>query len=131
MKQPVDFLKLAAPLKTAKHTGEYSNLIRERLLEIPDIREHFRLSIEVTSLACNLVENLHRKRNLPGVKHIDKAEIVVSVLDGIFEYTALEKQTIHGQIEYLHQNGQIQQVSSTRICCENAVSLVLKIFLGL
>ena len=91
-----------------KYRGILRGIADKLIAEIPDL-SGVRLSPVLTSLVENTVENVIEKGN----KHqIDNMQLVVDVLDEIFELTEEEKQPLSMQIDFLFDNGNIKRLSN-------------------
>jgi len=83
------------------------NVLVTKIKEIPKF-EQLKLSIELTLLCCNIVENSVKKKT-----KVDKEKLVVDSLTEIFSLQEPEQNTIKDHIEFLHTNKKIVKVDET------------------
>ena len=123
-------VKAHGGLKASCKSEEIKATVVHRLNEIPNIRTDWRLSPEVTQLACSIVEAMVRKKNKGGSAHIDKKGVVLSALDQVFKCSDEEKAALDKQVEYICEQGLIEVISAGSVLCTCLSRYVLNHFLG-
>jgi hypothetical protein len=92
------------------HTA-YVNLKKNVVNKITDVipeLNKLRLNQELTTITCNIIENLYFKKNTCG---IDKKILTIDILDELFRYDDHEKDIIEKQIQYAYDNNLIFRIS--------------------
>jgi hypothetical protein len=79
--------------------------ITEIIKEVPN-HQDLKNDPELLLLICNLVENFFYTRNK---NKIDKRDIVICILDDLYNITDEEKTVYEQQIQFLHNNNQIKK----------------------
>jgi hypothetical protein len=87
--------------------------------------EDLRGDPELILLVCNLVENLLGKNKFK----IDKKELVIAILDKVYNLTDEEKQQLDIQVQFLYDNGKIQKVSWVKLAMHYTTDWVFRKFL--
>jgi hypothetical protein len=82
--------------------------------EIPDLKSEFHLSIAVTLIVANLIEDLIQNNSK---YKIDKKALTICILTDIFELTPKEELQIVDQIDFLHESNQIRRSSRLGSIC--------------
>jgi hypothetical protein len=103
-----DFLKLDRNLKKSIKIKQAADAIQEQIKALPNLQE-FKLSQELTSFLCSIIENLFKDKKK---YNVDKKQIVTDILKNIFGLNTNETEIIGKQIEFIHANNLIQQISS-------------------
>jgi hypothetical protein len=93
-------LPLRNSLKTHYEVESLIELIVGKLKHIPKIND-LRSSLELIHLVCELIENTVQSRNSKARKPVNKEELVIRILDQLFELTDLEKRVVSRHIQYL------------------------------
>lgn len=83
---------------------EIQAVVEEKIKALPNFNE-FRLNNEVILIACNCVENAVKKKD-----KIQKKELVLKILGGVFNYNPTDKKAVEDAIEYLYLNGKIKKI---------------------
>lgn len=92
-----------------KHNEVKSKIIT-RLQELNLIQPQYKLDTEFLKLVCNLVEYLVCKAD-----KINKKDLVINILQGIFELSEEDKITLCSNIEFLCGNKMIKKVSMYKL----------------
>jgi hypothetical protein len=100
----MDFVPYKRQLARVNLEKEISSVLEERVKALPNYIE-LRLNPEIILLACNLIENSVGKKD-----KIQKKEIVVKILSGIFNYSPADKKGVEDTVEFLHANKRIKRV---------------------
>jgi len=87
-----------------------SELIEKIKSEIPKLEE-LKLDPELTKYIVTVVEN---KINKQEAKEIDKYNLCITVLCGLFELNESETNFLYKQIKYLEHNKQIKKISTSK-----------------
>jgi hypothetical protein len=75
---------------------------------IPDL-EKIRLNQELTTIICNMVENIYYKRKITS---IDKKNLVIEILNELFTLSTEESKTIEQQIQFAFDNNLIYKITA-------------------
>lgn len=86
--------------------------ILERIGELKLVVESYRGNSEFILLISNLAEFLCKKKY-----GIDKKELVIEILNELFNLNTAERNTIQKNIQFLWNNGSIKNVSAFRLFC--------------
>jgi hypothetical protein len=97
-------IKLKRGLKTLGLEKKLFDTINERIHELPEYNT-LRLNVELILLVCNLVENGYSK----DIKK-NKKELVVKILNEIFQYNNTEVKQLDETIQFLFDTGKIKKV---------------------
>jgi hypothetical protein len=85
---------------------QLSDIIETRIKALPNYLEH-KLNPELILLACNLVENGVKDKN---VSKINKKSLVIKILQTVFTLNPAEIKQLDNVIEFLHSNKKIKLV---------------------
>jgi hypothetical protein len=80
----------------------------DKIGNIPNITK-LKSDIELILYLCNVVENIIKKND-----KINKKELVLNVLDGVFQLSDDEKRLISETIDFLSNNGKIKAVTLSK-----------------
>lgn len=86
--------------------NEVRTKIINRLNELGLTLPQYKMDNELLSLVCSLVEHLVVKKD-----KIEKRDLVINVLDCVFQLSDDDRKTIGNNIEFLHGNRMIKKVS--------------------
>lgn len=86
--------------------------ILERIVELKLNVESYRGNSEFILLITNLAEFLCKKKY-----KIDKKELVVEILNELFNLNSVERITVQKNIQFLWNNGSIKKVSAFYLFC--------------
>jgi len=111
------YVKLKNSLKHLDLEKQLVDNIDKRIKTLPEYQK-LRLNPELILLVCNLVENavFDKKKKKKKIIKIDKKELVIRVLDAIFDYAEPEKKIVDTQVEFFFTNGDIKKVSFFKKC---------------
>jgi hypothetical protein len=90
---------------------EIMDRVIERLTELKLADSKYKNSSDILLLICNLVEHLTRD------KKISKKEVVLNILDTLFNPTPDEILIFDEKIEFLHSNKAIKKLSRFYLFC--------------
>ncbi len=91
--------------------NEIRDKVIDRLTELKLVDAKYKNSSDILLLICNLVEHLSRD------KKISKKEIVLNILDTLFNPTPDERIIFDEKIEFLHSNKAIKKLSRFYLFC--------------
>jgi hypothetical protein len=114
----MDIIKPKNKLKTHLKLAEISKGIIDKIQSIPNYQE-LKNDLETLLYICTLVENEIKQTKS---KTINKKEIVLDILQKIFNLKSEEVTIISKHIEFLHINELIKKITD----CEKATSLIYK-----
>lgn len=100
--------------------NEITDKVIERLTELKLADTKYKNSSDILLLICNLVEHLTRD------KKISKKEVVMNILDTLFNPTPDERLIFDEKIEFLHSNKAIKKLSSFYLFCCSAYEYFFK-----
>ncbi len=112
----MDIIKPKNKLKSQMKLGEISKKIIEKIQTIPNYQE-LKNDLETLLYICTLVEN-EIKQSKP--KSINKKDIVIDIIQKIFNLKPDELLIIGKHIEFLHVNELIKKITD----CEKASSYI-------
>lgn len=99
---------------------EIKQKVIERLAELKLNDVKFKNNNDVLLLVCNLVEHMVKQ------KKIKKKEIVLDIIQTVYNPTAAERIIIDGSIEFLHSNKAIKKLSKFYLFCVSAYEYLFK-----
>jgi hypothetical protein len=124
-----DLIDLKNSLKT--HSDKYTlitdivDFVRKKFpLNIVDLKLHPQL----TKLVCDVIEDRLPKNK----KKINKLDVLISVMREIFAEVGLnehDKNVLHQQVEFLHENGKIKGIRIAKKVLKNVGSWIFRKFL--
>lgn len=79
--------------------------LEKKIRSLPDFLS-LRLNPEIVLFACNLIENIVKKKY-----KVNKKELCINVLSSIFTFTEVEKKSAGEIIEFLHSTSQIKKAT--------------------
>lgn len=85
---------------------ETKNAIIARLQELHLNDGKFKIDSELLVLICNMLEHLIRKKD-----KISKKDLALDILETLFGLTPEEKVSISNNIEFIHSNSMIKNIS--------------------
>lgn len=91
-----------------------------RLGELKIIDAKFKNNQDVLLLICNLIEHTVKD------KKIKKKELVLEIIQSVYNPTAAEKIIIENNIEFLHSNKAIKKLSKFYLFCVSAYEYFFK-----
>lgn len=91
-----------------------------RLTELKVIDAKFKNNQDVLLLVCNLVEHMVRD------KKINKKNVVLDIIQTLYNPTAVERTAIDHSIEFLHSNKAIKRLSKFYLFCVSAYEYFFK-----
>lgn len=91
-----------------------------RLTELKVIDAKFKNNQDVLLLVCNLVEHMIRD------KKINKKNVVLDIIQTLYNPTAVERTVIENNIEFLHSNKAIKRLSKFYLFCVSAYEYFFK-----
>jgi hypothetical protein len=103
----MDLVKLKHKLKNLDRLGELTKQITDKIHSMPNYQE-LKNDLEVILYVCTIVEN-EIKQNKS--KSYDKKQIVLDMLQRVFNYLPEELNFISKHIDFLHINDLIKKVS--------------------
>ena len=95
--------------------------ILSRVTELGLNNSNYKNNQELLLLICNLVEFLLKKKD-----KISKKEMVLDILNTLFNLQPQEIQAYQSNIEFLHQSKMIKQVSKFKLFCVGIKELLFK-----
>lgn len=107
----LDIVSITPSLAFDVKINEIKDKILKRMDELRLNDCKYKTSTDVILLICNLVEHLVRD------KKINKKELVIEIMDGVYSLTPDERKQISGVIEFLHSNGNIKKLSKFYLFC--------------
>lgn len=117
------FVQLDNTLKKEIKVHKVKEALEQQLRGIPNVMD-YKLSVQVTSLICNMIENSFRSNKTK--YRIDKKEVVIQILTSIFALTEEEQKIADKQVEYLHASNQINAIPLYKIIGLNLLTWVKK-----
>jgi hypothetical protein len=99
---------------------EIKDKVIERLTELKLVDAKYKNNSDILLLICNLVEHLTRN------KKISKKEVVLNILDTLFNPTPDERMIFDEKIEFLHSNKAIKKLSRFYLFCCSAYEYLFK-----
>jgi hypothetical protein len=79
--------------------------LEHKIRSLPDFIS-LRLNPEIVLFACNLIENIVKKKY-----KVNKKELCINVLSSIFTFTETDKRSAGEIIEFLHSTSQIKRAT--------------------
>lgn len=121
------YVKLKNTLKHLDLEKQLVDNIDKRIKNLPDYQK-LRLNPELILLVCNLVENavFDKKKKKKKIIKVDKKDLVIRVLNSIFDYAEPEKKIVDTQIEFFYTNDDIKKVSFLKKCLSLAFEWIKK-----
>lgn len=116
----LSIVSVTPSLATEVKTQEIKTKIISRLTELKVIDAKFKTNPDVLLLVCNLVEHLVRD------KKIKKKELVMDVIQTLFNPSVVERAVIENNIEFLHSNKAIKRLSRFYLFCVSAYEYFFK-----
>lgn len=86
--------------------NEVRTKVIARLHELGLSNQQYKMDNELLTLVCNLVEHLVAKKD-----NISKKDLVINILQEIFQLSEEEKTTLGNNIQFLWSNSMIKKVS--------------------
>ena len=117
----MDLVKLKKKLKNLDRLGELTKQTTDKIHSMPNYQE-LKNDLEVILYVCTIVENEIKQNK---TKSYDKKQIVIDMLQRVFNYLPDELIFISKHIDFLHINDLIKKVSD----CEKAGNKVFNWFL--
>ena len=103
----MNIVKFKNKLKKVAKIGDITNNIIQKIQTIPNFME-LKNDLELLLYVCTIIENeLYQNRS----KSIDKKEIVISILNDLFNFSDDEKEIISKNVEFLHSNNLIKKIT--------------------
>jgi hypothetical protein len=100
--------------------AEIKDKVIKRLTDLKLADTKYKNSSDILLLICNLVEHLSRDKKL------SKKEIVMDIVDTLFNLTPEEHLIINDNIEFLHSNHAIKKLSRFYLFCCSAYEYLFK-----
>lgn len=116
----LEIIQITPSLALDVKINEIKEKIIKRLMDLKLTDSKYKLSNDVLLLVCNLVEHLVRD------KKINKKNIVLDIIHGVFVLSAAERTQLDASIEFLHSNGNIKKLSKFYLFCVGAYEYVFK-----
>ena len=101
-------------------TQEIKTKIIARLTELKVIDAKFKNSQDILLLVCNLVEHLTKD------KKIKKKDLVLDIIQTVYNPSGVERTIIENNIEFLHSNKAIKKLSKFYLFCVSAYEYLFK-----
>lgn len=114
MANNLDLVSINNSLALDVKKQEIKTKIINRINELGLTISNYRGNTELILLCANLVEHLVDKKKF---KKLDKKEMVIDVLNTLFNLTPQEKMALDANIEFLHSNKNIKKVSGFKLFC--------------
>ena len=92
--------------------NEAKKRILDRLTELGLTNNTYKNNQEFLLLVCNLAEYLIIKKD-----KVSKKEIVLDVINQLFNLQPHERQAVESNIEFLHESNMIKKVSKWKLFC--------------
>ena len=103
----MDLVKLKNKLKNLDRLGELTKQITDKIHSMPNYQE-LKNDLEVILYVCTIVENEIKQNK---TKSISKKDIVIDILNQLFNISDEEKELFGKHIEFLHSNSLIKKVT--------------------
>jgi hypothetical protein len=116
----LDLIAITPSLAIEIKQNEIKAKIVERLTELKLIDGKYKMNNDILLLICNLVEHLVKD------KKIKKKDLVLDVLQQIFNISAAERLQIDANIEFLHSNKAIKKLSKFYLFCVSSYEYFFK-----
>jgi hypothetical protein len=101
--------------------------ILERITNLPDVIRKDKHNMELLLMVCNMVENSITNTGKKEKLKIDKKGLAIQVLNSLFgDLSPSDIETISKNIEYLHDNSQIEKFSALVVVTSTVVSWLKK-----
>jgi len=98
--------------------NEAKKRILDRITELGLTNNTYKNNQEFLLLVCNLAEFLVTKKD-----KISKKEIVLDVINQLFNLQPHERQAVESNIEFLHESKMIRKVSKWKLFCTGVKEL--------
>ena len=103
------------PLKKGLVRSHYEwetlkELIVSKLRHIPNI-DSLRATVQLVQLVCELVENCIPPNNSKQKKPLDKKDLVIQIMDKLFQLNDLERAILSRHIDYLCDSKAIKRIT--------------------
>jgi len=98
--------------------NEAKKRILDRITELGLTNNTYKNNQEFLLLVCNLAEYLITKKD-----KVSKKEIVLEVINQLFNLQPQERQAVEANIEFLHESNMIKKVSKWKLFCAGVKEL--------
>lgn len=116
----LDLVAITPSLAIEVKTQDIKAKIISRLTELKVIEPRFKNNNDVLLLVCNLVEFMVKD------KKIKKKDLVIDIIQTVYNPNAGEKILIENSIEFLHSNKAIKKLSKFYLFCVSAYEYLFK-----
>jgi hypothetical protein len=121
------FINPKNQLWKAAKVAKVHHRILERITNLPDVIRKDKHNMELLLMICNMVENSITNTGKKDKLKIDKKALAIQVLGSLFgDLNPQDIETISKNIEYLHDNNQIEKFSALVVVTSTVVSWLKK-----
>ena len=107
----LEIVSITPSLALDVKVNQIKEKIVKRIDELKLTDAKYKTSNDVLLLVCNLTEHLVRE------KKINKKQLVIELMAGIYSLSSAERGQLDNAIEFLHANGNIKKLSRFYLFC--------------
>jgi len=119
----LEIISITPTLALEVKTNQIKERIIKRIDELKLTDMKYKLSQDIILLVCNMVEHLVSKNK---DKKVNKKQLVVEIMTGIYALNPNEKALVENSIEFLHSNRAIKKLSKFYLFCAGAYEYLFK-----
>lgn len=120
MGDQLELISITPNLALEVKANEIKERIINRIIELKLTDGKYKLSQDILLLVCNLAEHLSKDKKL------NKKQIVLDVLNGVYVLSAADRQIVENSIEFLHSNKAIKKLSRFYLFCVGAYEYIFR-----